>query len=69
MSIRDFADKIGVGHSYIYRLENGSTKNPSVFLVAKIAQTFDLTVDELMNFSAEPCPTCGGIGWIKSKKE
>lgn len=66
MSIREFADKIGVNHSDVFRLENGSTKNPSIFLIAKIAQAFDLTVDELMNFKAKPCPNCGGAGWMKA---
>jgi transcriptional regulator with XRE-family HTH domain len=65
LSIRDFADKVGINHSDLFRLENGTTRNPSLFMIRKIAKTFDLTVDELMNFDAVTCPTCGGRGWIK----
>jgi transcriptional regulator with XRE-family HTH domain len=65
MSIREFAEKVGVNHSDLFRLENGTTQNPSVFLINRIAKALDLTVDELMNFDAVPCPTCGGRGWVK----
>ena len=65
MSIREFAEKIGVNHSDIFRLESGNTLNPSIFLIRKIAEAFGMTMDELMNFDAKPCPTCGGKGWVK----
>jgi len=66
LSIRDFAEKVGLNHSDVFRLENGTTRNPSVFTINKIAKAFNLTVDELMNFDAVTCPTCGGRGWIKN---
>jgi transcriptional regulator with XRE-family HTH domain len=65
MSIREFAEKAGIDHSALFRIENGTNLNPSIFLIRKLAKNFDLTVDELMNFDAKPCPTCGGRGWIK----
>lgn len=65
MSLRDLADKIGIGHSDLFRLESGTTKNPTIFTLRKIAKYFGLTVDELMNFDAKTCPTCGGRGWVK----
>jgi transcriptional regulator with XRE-family HTH domain len=65
LSLREFAEKSGVSHSDIFRLENGSSRNASIFLINRIAQAFDLTVDELMNFHVETCPTCMGSGWIK----
>jgi len=65
LSIRDFAEKVDLNHSDVFRLENGTTRNPSVFTIYKIAKAFDLTVDELMNFDAITCPTCGGRGWVK----
>ena len=68
MSIRDFAEKLDINHSDLFRLENGTTRNPSLFMIRKIAQAFDLTVDELMNFDAVTCPTCGGRGWIKGSE-
>jgi len=66
MSIRDFAEKVGINHSDVFRLENGTTRNPSIFMIRKIAETFDLTVDELMNFNAVTCPMCNGRGWIQN---
>lgn len=65
MSIREFAKKVGVNHSDIFRLESGNTLNPSIFLIRRIAKAFGLTVDELMDFNAKECPTCKGSGWIK----
>lgn len=65
LSIRELATKTGINHSDLFRLENGTTMNPSVFLIRKVAKYFGLTVDELMNFDAKPCPTCGGRGWVK----
>lgn len=69
LSLRELADKAGVGHSDLFRLENANTRNPSLFLVRKISKTFGMTVDELMNFDAETCPTCGGSGWVQAKKK
>jgi DNA-binding XRE family transcriptional regulator len=67
MSIREFAKKIGIDASGLFRLENGTNPNPSIFLIRKLATAFDLTIDELMNFDATPCPTCGGRGWVKGE--
>jgi len=68
LSLRELADKAGVGHSDLFRLENASTKNPSLFLIRNIAKAFGMSVDELMNFDAKICPTCGGSGWVKGRK-
>jgi transcriptional regulator with XRE-family HTH domain len=65
MSLRELAKEIGVGHSDLFRLESGTTRNPSIFLIHKVAEHFNMTVDELMNFQAKACPTCNGRGWVK----
>lgn len=65
LSLREFADKAGLSFSALSRLENGVTLNPSVFFVEKLAEYLNITVDELMNFSAVECPECKGTGWIK----
>jgi transcriptional regulator with XRE-family HTH domain len=65
MSLREFAKKLKVDPSGLSRLENATNLNPSIFLIQKIAKALDFTVDELMNFEAKPCPTCGGRGWVK----
>lgn len=69
LSYRELAEKVGCGSSDIFRLENASTGNPSVFLIQKVARYFGLTVDELMDFNAVPCPTCGGSGWVKNSEK
>lgn len=63
-SIREFAKLAGCAPSDIFRLETGKTKNPSVFLVEKIAKALDMSTDELMKFRAVKCPTCGGSGIV-----
>jgi transcriptional regulator with XRE-family HTH domain len=65
LSLRELSEKISIGHSDLFRIENGSTRNPSIQLIRKVAQHFDLTTDELMNFDAKTCPMCGGRGWVK----
>jgi len=65
VSIRAFAKKVDVQFSALYRLENGSNLNPSIFLIRRVAKALGMTVDELMNFEAKECPTCKGVGWIK----
>jgi transcriptional regulator with XRE-family HTH domain len=65
LSLREFAKKLEVDPSGLSRLENGTNLNPSLFLIRKLAKGLDLTVDELMNFEAKTCPTCGGKGWVK----
>lgn len=68
MSLREFAELAGVDHSALFRLENGSTRNPELFLIRKLARVLGMSVDELMNFNAVPCPTCHGAGWVKGDK-
>lgn len=54
MSLRDFADKCGISHSYIARLEtgidprNGKPVEPTVEVVARIASAMGMTLDELL---------------------
>lgn len=67
MSLRELAEKANVPHSNLFRLEAGVTKDPPLFLIRSIAEYFNLTVDELMNFNAEACPTCKGRGWVRKK--
>lgn len=65
LSIREFASMHDLDPSTLYRIENGTTLNPSVFLINQLAQAFGVTVDELMHFSVKECPTCNGTGWVK----
>lgn len=45
---QELADSANVPQSYICALEKGRKKNPSVWVVVKIAQTLDTTVDEIV---------------------
>jgi transcriptional regulator with XRE-family HTH domain len=65
LSIREFASMYDLDPSTLHRIENGTTLNPSVFLINQLAQAFGVTVDELMRFSVKECPTCKGTGWVK----
>lgn len=65
LSLREFAAKHDLDPSTLHRIENGTTLDPSVFLIHKLAQAFGVTVDELMNLSMKECPTCKGSGWVK----
>lgn len=65
MSLRELGEEIGVAHSDLYRIEAGTVKSPSIFLIHKIAEYFEMTVDELMNFKSKTCPTCKGRGWVR----
>ena len=64
MSIRDFADVLGVESSLYFRLETAATPNPSIFTIQTIARSLGMTVDKLMNFDATTCPTCRGMGYV-----
>lgn len=65
LSLRELAKKADIHPSELSRLENGTTMNPSIFQIRKLAQYYGMTVDEMMNFDAKTCPTCGGRGWVK----
>ena len=67
MSLREFGHEYGFDSSTLHRLENGTTLNPSVFLINQLAQVFGVTVDELMNFNVKECPTCDGTGWVRNE--
>ncbi len=48
LSYRQLASMLDIAHSHIANIEKGKHK-PSVDLVVKIAQLFDVSFDQLMN--------------------
>jgi transcriptional regulator with XRE-family HTH domain len=44
MSLQEVADLIGTSKSYVWELEDGRCKNPSLSMVKKIANMFGYTV-------------------------
>lgn len=47
VSLQIVADSVGASKPHIWELEKGSTKNPSLELVTKLAKYFGVTVDYL----------------------
>jgi transcriptional regulator with XRE-family HTH domain len=48
ISQEELARKAGVTYSTLIKLESGSNKNPTVKTLQQIAQTLDVTLDDLM---------------------
>lgn len=46
-SLQSVADAVGASKPHIWELERGSSKNPSLDLVARLAKYFSVTVDYL----------------------
>ena len=65
LSIREMAEEIGISHSDLFRIETGASSNPSLFLIRKIAQRFEMSIDQILRINVEKCPTCQGAGWIR----
>jgi transcriptional regulator with XRE-family HTH domain len=53
-SLQQVADGVGVSKAHIWELEKGSSTNPGLELVKKLAQHFSVTVEFLLNDDAEP---------------
>lgn len=49
MTLEDLALKIGTDKSYIWSIENGRIKNPSLDTMSKLADILDTTTDYLLN--------------------
>lgn len=45
---RDLSRKTGIDREYISRLENGHLPNPTISMVGKIAQGFNMNMSELL---------------------
>ncbi len=48
MSLQEVADIIGTSKSYIWELEDGRCKNPSLWMVKKLANMFGYTVSSFI---------------------
>jgi len=47
-SLQDVADSIGVSKTHIWELEKGRSQNPTVDLLAKLADHFQVTISRLV---------------------
>ncbi len=48
LSLQDVADAIGVSKAHVWNLEKGTTTNPSMDLVVKLAELFRVRVADLV---------------------
>jgi len=48
LSQDDFARKADVAYTTLTKIEIGVIKNPSVYVVSKIAKTLDVTIEDLI---------------------
>ncbi|WP_372791190.1 helix-turn-helix domain-containing protein [Lentilactobacillus sp. SPB1-3] len=48
ISVYALAKSIGVPTVSLFNIKNGSSKNPSVFLIAKIAKKLHVSLDDLI---------------------
>ncbi len=48
LSQEDFAKKSGVKYTTLTKIESNVIKKPSVFIMAKIAKTLDLSIEDLI---------------------
>ena len=48
LSQEDFAQKSGVKYTTLTKIESGVIKTPSVVIMAKIAKTLDVSIEDLL---------------------
>ncbi len=48
MTLKEIEEKTGVSNAYLSQLENDKIKNPSVFILTKLSQTFDVPINEIL---------------------
>ena len=52
-SLREVADAIGASKAHIWELEKGTAKNPSIELVRKLADYFEVSISRLVGESPD----------------
>lgn len=52
-SLQDVADAIGASKGHVWELEKGTAKNPSVELLRKLAEHFEVTIASLIGESPD----------------
>lgn len=48
LSLQDVADEVGISKAHVWNLEKGTTANPSMDLVVKLAELFRVRVADLV---------------------
>ena len=54
-SLQEVAGAVGVSKTHIWEMEKGRSKNPSVDLLAKLADHFKVTITSLVGEDPESC--------------
>lgn len=52
-SLQDVADSVGASKAHIWEIEAGKSKNPSLDLLKRLAEHFDITVSQLSGESPD----------------
>jgi HAD superfamily hydrolase (TIGR01509 family) len=60
---QELCQKSGLSYSTLAKIERGAIKSPSIFTVARVAESLSLSLDELMGFTIRPAK-----GSITSKR-
>lgn len=53
-SLQQVADGVGVSKAHIWELERGTSRNPGIDLLRKIAEHFSVTITFLLDDNSEP---------------
>lgn len=54
LTLEGFGERVGVGRSYLSKLENGKNTTPSEFLIESVCRRFHVLRDWLLNGTGEP---------------
>lgn len=52
-SLQEVADEVKASKTHIWELERGTSKNPSIELISKLANYFSVTIDYLTGSASE----------------
>lgn len=61
----EFAEKVGIHVTHVSRLENGKMR-PRPHTLARIAEVFHMSVDELLSDGSQPAPTLNDPQLLKT---
>lgn len=70
MNLRELGERLGMGHSYISRVENGHHQ-PGIDLLEKLSEIFDVHISYFFNAEVQETPKelQNDIEWIAFGKE
>jgi transcriptional regulator with XRE-family HTH domain len=55
-TLDEVANAVGMSRTYLWQLEKGRATDPSFSIVVRLARHYGISLDELANAIAVPCP-------------